>query len=40
MYDHVRRFEGVLHWNGAEILDCYLAAAKGPKSEAKAGAPA
>jgi peptidoglycan/xylan/chitin deacetylase (PgdA/CDA1 family) len=32
IYDHVRRFEGVLHWNGAEILDWYLAAAKQPKS--------
>ena len=26
--DHARRFPGVLHWNGAEILDWYLAAAK------------
>lgn len=23
-YDYVDRFEGVLHWNGAEILDWYL----------------
>src|SRR3984893_15462637 len=28
IYDHVRRFQGVLHWNGAEILDWYLAATK------------
>jgi hypothetical protein len=26
------RFEGVLHWNGAEILDWYLAAAKPAKT--------
>jgi len=26
IYDYVNRFEGVLHWNGAEILDWYLAA--------------
>jgi hypothetical protein len=32
IYDHVSRFEGVLHWNGAEILDWYLAASKGPKT--------
>jgi allantoinase len=25
IYDYVNRFEGVLHWNGAEILDWYLA---------------
>ena len=24
IYDYVNRFEGVLHWNGAEILDWYL----------------
>ena len=30
--DHARRFEGVLHWNGAEILDWYLAAAKAAKT--------
>jgi allantoinase len=29
IYDHVRRFQGVLHWNGAEILDWYLAATSG-----------
>jgi hypothetical protein len=28
IYDHVRRFKGVLHWNGAEILDWYLSASK------------
>ena len=26
VYDHVNRFAGVLHWNGAEILDWYMAA--------------
>jgi peptidoglycan/xylan/chitin deacetylase (PgdA/CDA1 family) len=25
VYDHVNRFDGVLHWTGAEILDWYLA---------------
>jgi len=41
IYDHVRRFAGVLHWNGAEILDWYLAAGANPaaaeKSRARAG---
>jgi hypothetical protein len=32
IYDHVSRFNGVLHWNGAEILDWYLAATKGKKA--------
>jgi len=32
IYDYARRFEGVLHWNGAEILDWYLAAAKAAKT--------
>ena len=27
IYEHVGRFEGVLHWNGAEILDWYLSQA-------------
>jgi allantoinase len=36
IYDHVRRFEGVLHWNGAEILDWYLSATKGAKAEVAA----
>jgi peptidoglycan/xylan/chitin deacetylase (PgdA/CDA1 family) len=27
IYDYVNRFEGVLHWNGAEILDWYLSVA-------------
>ena len=27
IYDYVNRFEGVLHWNGAEILDWYSSAA-------------
>jgi peptidoglycan/xylan/chitin deacetylase (PgdA/CDA1 family) len=26
VYDHVNRFAGVLHWNGAKILDWYMAA--------------
>ena len=30
MYEHVGRFEGVLHWNGAEILDWYMSAQKPP----------
>ncbi len=40
IYDHVRRFSGVLHWNGAEILDWYLAAAAKPAAaeSARAGA--
>ena len=25
IYDHVARYEGVLHWNGEQILDWYLA---------------
>jgi allantoinase len=28
IYEHVAQFEGVLHWNGAQILDWYLSAAK------------
>jgi peptidoglycan/xylan/chitin deacetylase (PgdA/CDA1 family) len=28
IYQHASRFEGVLHWNGLEILDWYLAATK------------
>ena len=24
IYDYVRKFDGVLHWNGEEILDWYL----------------
>ena len=32
IYDYARRFSGVLHWNGAEILDWYLAAAKAAKT--------
>ncbi len=27
IYDHVNRHEGVLHWNGAEILDWFLSVA-------------
>ena len=26
VYDHINRHAGVLHWNGREILDWYLAA--------------
>ena len=26
-YDHVSRFDGVLHWNGEQILDWYSAGA-------------
>ena len=26
VYDHINRYSGVLHWNGVEILDWYLAA--------------
>ena len=25
IYEHVAKFEGVLHWNGAQILDWYAA---------------
>src|SRR5262249_28657038 len=32
IYDHARRFPGVLHWNGADILDWYLSAAKGARA--------
>jgi hypothetical protein len=28
VYDYVNRFEGVLHWNGAEVLDWYRTAAR------------
>jgi hypothetical protein len=28
VYDYVNRFEGVLHWNGAEILDWYRATSR------------
>jgi hypothetical protein len=27
IYDHVRRFDDVLHWNGAQILDWYKSVA-------------
>jgi allantoinase len=36
IYDYARRFSGVLHWNGAEILDWYLAASKDAKTHAAA----
>src|SRR3989442_6777617 len=36
IYDYVGRFGGVLHWNGAEILDWYLAATKGAKTHVAA----
>jgi peptidoglycan/xylan/chitin deacetylase (PgdA/CDA1 family) len=34
IYDYVNRFEGVLHWNGAEILDWYLSVAASAKMKA------
>jgi allantoinase len=34
IYDYVNRFEGVLHWNGAEILDWYLSVAGPAKMKA------
>jgi peptidoglycan/xylan/chitin deacetylase (PgdA/CDA1 family) len=34
IYEHVRRFEGVLHWNGAEILKWYLSLRKDAASAA------
>jgi allantoinase len=34
IYDHVNRHEGVLHWNGAEILDWFLSVAGEPKMKA------
>src|SRR3954466_14899368 len=41
IYDHVKRFDGVLHWNGAQILDWYKSAAnvkfKNRKSLATSG---
>jgi allantoinase len=33
IYDYVARFDGVLHWNGLEILDWYLAATGGTGAE-------
>jgi hypothetical protein len=38
IYDHVSRFDGVLHWNGAEILDWYRSVtnAKAARTEAAA----
>ena len=27
IFDYVKRFDGVLHWNGAQILDWYKSAA-------------
>src|SRR5918911_923422 len=32
VYDYVNRHEGVLHWNGAEILDWYLAEQQRPEN--------
>jgi peptidoglycan/xylan/chitin deacetylase (PgdA/CDA1 family) len=32
IYDYVARFDGVLHWNGAEILDWFRAASAQPKA--------
>jgi len=34
IYDYVNRFEGVLHWNGAEILDWYLSVVDPAKMKA------
>jgi peptidoglycan/xylan/chitin deacetylase (PgdA/CDA1 family) len=34
IYDYVNAREGVLHWNGAEILDWYLKVAHAPKMKA------
>jgi peptidoglycan/xylan/chitin deacetylase (PgdA/CDA1 family) len=34
IYDYVNSFDGVLHWNGAEILDWYLSAAGPAKMKA------
>jgi allantoinase len=34
IYDHVNRHEGVLHWNGAEILDWFLSVAGESKMKA------
>jgi len=34
IYEYVNRFEGVLHWNGAQILDWYLPLAKARKTAA------
>jgi peptidoglycan/xylan/chitin deacetylase (PgdA/CDA1 family) len=34
IYDYVNRFDGVLHWNGAEILDWYLSVADRAKMKA------
>jgi allantoinase len=32
IYDYASRFEGVLHWNGEQILDWYLEATRDQKS--------
>ena len=32
IYDPARRFEGVLHWTGAQILDWYTTTAAGAKA--------
>ena len=34
IYDYVNRFEGVLHWNGAQILDWYLSMPQHAKMKA------
>jgi hypothetical protein len=39
IYDYVNRFEGVLHWNGEEILDWYRSASARTKRAAASGAP-
>jgi allantoinase len=30
VYEHISRYDGVLHWNGLEILDWYLSARAEP----------
>jgi len=38
IYDYVKRFDGVLHWNGVEILDWYLSATRQADSVSGASA--
>jgi peptidoglycan/xylan/chitin deacetylase (PgdA/CDA1 family) len=37
IYDHVRRYEGVLHWTGAQIYDWYMSATR-PVAKSRAQA--
>jgi allantoinase len=32
VYEHARRFDGVLYWTGAQILDWYMSAVAAPKA--------